>query len=451
MPDRAVESDEASLGLDLLKGRRDAVARQQTLRATIEWSHDLLTVEEQQLFARLAVFAGGCGLEAAEQVTDADLDVLQSLVEKSLLRHIGDRFSMLETIGEYGAERLDDSGYRARLTRRHAKFYLDLAEREQRGFRTPNERASANRMDAELDNIRKALEWFLGSSQIECGLRLASALGNYWGQFGGASEGRRWLEFGLARSAGVAPPVRAAALVAAGSAAFYEGDYVASDDFFAEALSIYREIGNEQEVARILVQWAINAGGRGDFVRASALGRESLALAREIPDPLTAQHALLVLGEMARREGNGDAARALLIESVSVGRKTGDLSHLAAAIGGLGDVALEKGELGEANRCYREALEVSRGLGIFNLAYVLVGLAATAAQYGDVQRAGRLWGAFERLETEEALRLYSEDRTWYERFILTAEGPAFVTASQTGRHMDVDAAVTFALSSDCDC
>jgi hypothetical protein len=115
-------------------------------------------------------------------------------------------------------------------------------------------------------------------------------------------------------------------------------------------------------------------------------------------------------------------------------------------MGGLGDLALEHGELDEATRCYREALELTRGLGPFSVGYALVCLAAAAAQAGDVERAGRLWGVFERLEEEEGLRLFAEDRNWYLRFIVTAEGSTFADASETGRHMDLDAAVTYALS-----
>ena len=145
--------------LDLLKGGRDADPRQQTLRATIEWSHELLTEDEQQLFARLAVFAGGCTLDAAEDVCDADLDVLQSLVEKSLLRHTGDRFWMLETIREFAAERLQDQLEAGRIFERHAQWYLRLATSAQGELRGAAAAEWLGRLNADLENLRRAIGW----------------------------------------------------------------------------------------------------------------------------------------------------------------------------------------------------------------------------------------------------------------------------------------------------
>jgi predicted ATPase len=144
--------------LDLLKGGRDADPRQQTLRATIEWSHDLLDQAEQQLFARLAVFAGGCTLDAAEEVCDADLDVLQSLVDKSLLRHTGDRFWMLETIREFAVERLDETGDAEDVRRRRAAYFLELGELAKPELRAAGAWVWFDRLEAEHDNLRAVLD-----------------------------------------------------------------------------------------------------------------------------------------------------------------------------------------------------------------------------------------------------------------------------------------------------
>src|SRR5256885_41439 len=145
--------------LDLLKGGRDADPRQQTLRATIEWSHDLLTGDEKQLFARLAVFTGGCTLDAAEDVCDADVDVLQSLLDKSLLRHTGDRFWMLETIREFAVERLKSRPETDRVLKRHAQWYLGLAKSADRASRGATEREWLVRLGGELENLRSAIDW----------------------------------------------------------------------------------------------------------------------------------------------------------------------------------------------------------------------------------------------------------------------------------------------------
>jgi predicted ATPase len=145
--------------LDLLKGGRDAEARQHTLRATIEWSHDLLADAEKQLFARLAVFAGGCTLDAAEEICGAELDVLQSLIDKSLLRHTEDRFWMLETIHEYAAEWFGRSPEANEMSSRHASWYADLANRAEEQMRGPEEADWLARLEVELGNLRATLAW----------------------------------------------------------------------------------------------------------------------------------------------------------------------------------------------------------------------------------------------------------------------------------------------------
>jgi len=178
--------------LDLLKGGRDAETRQQTLRATIEWSHDLLNDKELELFSRLAVFAGGCTLEVAEEVAEADLDTLQSLVDKSLLRHTEERFWMLETIREYALECVEQSGEAEELRQRHAEYFLALAEEAEPHAREVDA-AWLNRLDREADNLRAALDWLGVSEETQLVLRLAGALNDFWGPKGYLAEGSRRL------------------------------------------------------------------------------------------------------------------------------------------------------------------------------------------------------------------------------------------------------------------
>src|SRR6187551_212163 len=165
--------------LDLLRGGRDAEVRQTTLRATLVWSHELLDEQEKQLFARLAVFADGCTLDAAQRVADADLDTLDSLVDKSLLRHAEERFWMLETIREYALERLDDSGDGGQLRRRHAEYFLALAEEAEPDLRQES-RESLDRLEPEQDNVRAALNLFETTCEHEHVMRLAAAVWWYW-------------------------------------------------------------------------------------------------------------------------------------------------------------------------------------------------------------------------------------------------------------------------------
>ena len=193
--------------LDLLKAGRDVDPRQRTLRATIGWSHDLLPGAEQQLFARLSVFAGGSTLDAAEEVADADLDTLESLVDKSLVRHSDDRFWMLETIREYAAERLAESSEAETIGRRHAELFLALAEDVELRSRSGDQPALFELLDADNANLRQAVEWAREHVEIELELRLVTALWSYWLARGQVGEGRRWLEDALARTDD--PPARA--------------------------------------------------------------------------------------------------------------------------------------------------------------------------------------------------------------------------------------------------
>jgi predicted ATPase len=205
--------ERVSQRLDLLKGGRDAEARQQTLRAAIEWSHELLGEDEQRLFARLAVFRGGCTLEAAEQVAEADLDTLKSLVDKSLLRQTNGRFWMLETIREFALERLEASGQAEELFGRLVRDCLALAREAQLGLVGRDQKEWVPRIEAERDNIRSALEWSLGSGEPETALQLATALERFW-WLRGPAEGLSWLQRGL-ESAEATANLSAAALDAA--------------------------------------------------------------------------------------------------------------------------------------------------------------------------------------------------------------------------------------------
>jgi predicted ATPase len=271
----------------LTGGRRDAPERQRTLRATIEWSHGLLDEDEQRLFARLTVFTGGCTLDAAEEVCDADLDTLQSLVDKSLVRHGGERYWMLETIREYAAEQLggDDA-----LRRRHAEYFLALAEEA-----TPHLGAGArdptkwlDRLEADHDNVRAALDFLHESGAGELEQRLVVPMWRFWQTRGYYTEAARRLEQALAADRG-ATTAHAWTAFGAGVVAHNAGDAAAGARRFEEALGIFEQLGDAFGVARVRQNQGVKAVDTGDYERGrdileecvrtfTELGREGITL-----------------------------------------------------------------------------------------------------------------------------------------------------------------------------
>lgn len=244
--------------LDLLKGGRDADPRQATLRATIEWSHELLPQEEQRLFARLAVFAGGCTLEAAEQVAGAEVDTLQSLVDKSLVRRTGERFWMLETIREYAGERLDGSGEADRLGRKLAEHMLALGEScnlsaESEGLERPE------LVGLEQDNFRRAIDW-AADHDLELAFRLAISLEQFW-VMNDPFEGVRRLAALLDRGEPVSPLLRARARRVYGEATYLAGDFEGAARLMGQALAEFEQLGDERAVAVVLHRMGAGSSG----------------------------------------------------------------------------------------------------------------------------------------------------------------------------------------------
>ena len=314
--------------LDLLKGGRDAEDRQQTLRATIEWSHDLLTETEQRLFARLGAFVGGCTVDAAESVAEADLDVLQSLVEKSLVRHTEERFWMLETIRDFALERLEQADAAAALRRRHFEYFRDLAEEAKPQLAEADQAEWLDRIEAERANVRAALEWALGSGEPQLALELAAALGRFW-WVRGPAEGLAWLERGLSRTEG-APLVRAAALDAAGGSAWFLGDHERALRLFEEGLAIYRELEDRQGIGEMLNRLGPPLGAAGRHDEADRVVEEAASIHRELGNLSELSLSLQILGANAFERGDLDKGISLLEESITLARKSGDVpgAHL---------------------------------------------------------------------------------------------------------------------------
>ena len=260
------------------EGERDPDPRQQTLRSTIEWSYDLLAPEEQALFARLAVFSGGCTYETAEEIADADPDTLQSLLDKSLLRkrdsQRGPRYWMLETIREYAAEKLETSGEAEQLARRHLALYVALAKDvDERGKVGEYD---VERIEEERENFRRALDTAL-ALEPEQALDLAGRLGLYWNRRGQFREGRQRLTAALAAAPAAQPLARVRALSEAGNLALWQLDVDAAEQLGREALALARQHGDRSGTAYALNLLGMVASSRDDHGAAAERYEESLA------------------------------------------------------------------------------------------------------------------------------------------------------------------------------
>jgi predicted ATPase len=365
--------------LDLLRGGRGADPRQATLRATIEWSYELLTPVEQRLFARLAVFAGGCSLGSAEEVADAGLDTLQSLVDKSLLRHTDERFWMLETIREYAVERLEDSGAAEEMQRRHAEHFLALAENTEPHL-LEESREWLDPLEREHDNLRTALDRLEASGEGELVLRLAGASSGFWESRGHVAEGRRRLESAL-RAGDQPTAARAKALNGAAALAAAGGDVETARLRAEQGLALHRTLGDERGTATSLWMLGFALGDAGEWEGSRQLLEESVGLFRELSDPLATMWVTRSLAWTCFNLGDREGARALYEDALRRGRALRNRSAEAALLGALAMIATEDGRVEEAFSMLKESIPLSRDLGgaldlAANLCHVAEALAA---------------------------------------------------------------------------
>jgi predicted ATPase len=428
----------------LTAGRRDAPARQRTLRATMEWSYDLLESTLQALFARLAVFAGTFSLEAAEAVAAATLDAVDSLVEASLVKAVdGDRFLMLETIREFASERLEASAAAEEVRRRHVQFYLDFTEAVGLVGEVPGPETLAL-VRAEKDNLGVALQWTLAHDPV-LGLRLATALEGYWAV--NPIEGMRWLESLLERASAAPLALRAHAFRAFGGAANPGGRDDVAELAYARSLDAFRELGDEPAAARLLARLGYAAFYRCDLERARALGEEGLAKSLAVGDRKVEAVALGLLGEVDYAEGKRDQGLELMQRSEEVARAAGFTWWSAGMLGKLADCASETGELDAADASARAALALSRELADrLRLVRGLARLARIAAERGEAERAGLLWGAVEAEEARGPVGAWENEREKFAQAVLAQEGAALERGRDEGRRLLLDEALERALS-----
>jgi predicted ATPase/serine/threonine protein kinase len=399
----------------LTSGSRDLPERQQTLRAALDWSFDLLEAEEQKLFRRLSVFVSGCSLEAAEAVCNARSDVeadlldsMASLVDKSLLQQTEQadgeaRFRMLETIREYAYEHLVSSSEDKATQRAHAAYYLVLAEEGGVQVLGPDRQAWLNRFDLEQDNSRAALGWLTKTGNVEWGLRLGTALHLYWQSHGHPAEGRDRLLALLnmpSKEGVVEARTRAKALQALSGLALEQTDLESARNFLDQALEIYRDLGDRAGMAIILNSKAVVARDLGDYATARSLFEETIKLWLEIGDHASVAHVKINLADVVRAEGDRHLAVSLLKECQSIFGQLGDRTSVAWSVNHQGDMMRED-DATAARLLYEQALEMFRELeDKLGSARCLTDLGTLAGNQGAYVEARRLYG--------EALKIFSE-------------------------------------------
>jgi predicted ATPase/class 3 adenylate cyclase/Tfp pilus assembly protein PilF len=490
--------------LKLLKGgSRNLPARQQTLRATIDWSYDLLDEDERNLFGRLSVFAGGSTLEAVEEVCDPEeeLDALEtvgSLLEESLLRReegVGEepRFVMLETVQEYAREKLEESGKSEEVKRRHAEYFLALAEEADPELKGPDQLEWLQRLEIEHDNMRAALRWALGQEKVELGLRLGGALWLFWSVIGHYSEGRRWLEEALeAGRRGSHLESRAMALAGVGALARDQGDLDLAEEALEEGFELLGEETIEPSEAKLYLLLSLGyvALEREDYSRAAELFDKRLALIREMGNGLLLASSIMSLATVTHKQGDLEQATELYEEGIDLFRERGDRLGLAMSLGNLGLVMYSRGNLGRAAELAEEGVSLLRELGaeahiavgLCNLGWItllqnyidkasnffeeslrlssetgmepvvltaLEGCACAAGARGKEQRAARLWGASQALQEARGIPrdtdwlAEADDLIFDVRSGLGEE--AWEEALAEGREMTIEEAVSCAL------
>ena len=446
----------------LTGGSRTAAPRQRTLRGALDWSYDLLSANERALLRRLAVFAGGWTLEGCEAVCGGDgveasdvLDLLTQLISKSLalMETPGDqvRYRMLETVREYGAERLVEANESAAIRTRHRDWYLGMAEQAEAALGGADQVTWLRRLQAEYDNLRAALEWSrAGEGSADAGMRLAWGLWQFWYVRGDFSEGRMWLETMLRRHRG-RDVLRAKVLREAGFLAWRQGDYSAAADLGAEGLAIFRDLGDVPGMGGALYLLGNVAFYQGDLGRAKTLHSESLALRRQAGDRRRIAISLNVLGEVARAEGDYRTARAAYEESLALAREAGDQRGAATATGNLGYVALQEGDAEQAARLLREGLSSAKQLvHKLGIAGYLAGLAGAAGLAREYPRAARLIGATRALLAALGASLTTPDRNSYESTMETTRAvlgdATYAQLVEEGAAMTLEQIVDYALT-----
>jgi predicted ATPase/class 3 adenylate cyclase len=450
----------------LVSGDQTVLPRQRTLRALIDWSHDLLPDEERTLFRRLAVFAGGFALEAAEQVGGGDgldaadvLDLLAHLVEKSLviMEAGGQRYRMLDTVRHYAQERLDESADKAGAQARHFAHYLQVAEQARAGLVGAEQAAWLTRLDQERENLLAAHGRCDGadSSACEMGLRLVYALRPYWLNRGLLALGFRITVEALDREgAQKNDQLRYSGLWNAGYLAYFMGRYAQSRAYLQESLGIAREMGNAQSAALVLYPLGMAYQGEGDVVAAQAHLEEAVALDRELGNQRELVAASNALAQLHRMQGRHEEAEPLYESALVLARELGDREYTAGILLNLAMASVGRGFVGRTSSLLKEALGIANEIGskpaLQSAVEVCAGLAASQA---DWQRSARLFGAAQALAAQTGLQRDPADEAFLMPLMALARDALgrsmFETFQTQGCALTLDDALTQARMSLC--
>ena len=445
----------------LTSGARDLPLRQRTLRTAIEWSYHLLAGAEKRLFARLAVFRGGWSLDAAEAVCAADLpiavfDGLASLVDKSLVQQKqvsadGARFALLEMMREYAREKLDVGGELQPLSRQHAAYYVALAERAERELRGAEQKQWFHLLETEIDNLRAALEWSLGTGDLSAAVRILSSTALYWHIYGRQNEGIRWSELLLVRQDEVPLAYRVRLLRSSASLLSYR-DTSTAQQLSRQALRNARTLGDQTELAWALYTVGIlgeTAPGGAEAEAATLALAEARALFRKLGDQRGLGQVLNNMGEHARLAGDDVQARRAYEDSLAIFERLGDLRAQYSLLYNLAFVAQHTGDHQAALRLLRRSLALCRQLGVpAEVARELLAIAGSLGAAGDLVGAARLFGAAEVFLQQSGALLDPNDQPEHDRnfaFVRVQLGEAACAAAQAeGQTMTLDEAAVYA-------
>jgi len=444
----------------LTGGSRSGPARHRTLQSALDWSHDLLGDNERRLFRRLSVFAGSFSLEAVEHVCpDHDLEVdaiaglLGSLVDKSLVVVSADgsppvRFRMLETLQQYGQERMAQHGEVEQLNRRHSEFFVSVAQEASPKLRGRDQQVWHLRLAHDVSNLRVALEWS-GGHEPDASLRLIIALTDFWYIEGLVEEGDGWLERAL-RSYSVRNGLRAGALARGGLVSYWRDDVDSASARWHECLDIYRELGDREGIGQGLRWVGELTEWQGDLEEARSCFDRSLAIASEAKDETWIADILRQLGRVAMKEGDHEKALRYLEDSLTYYKRIGDHRFINVTLGYLGLNAIAMGDFAAARSHLEEGLAIARVLDFtIGLATPLMYFASLAAAQDDPSRALRLSGASEALAASAGAVATRLTRAMVERWLDKSRlelGPSQSAAyCAEGRAMSREGAIEYAL------
>jgi predicted ATPase/Tfp pilus assembly protein PilF/DNA-binding XRE family transcriptional regulator len=486
----------------LKSSSRVTVPRHQTLRATIEWSYDLLAEPERSLLRRLSVFVGGFSLKAAEAICVAEglkqedvLEHLQGLVDKSLVNvehgnSAGDtRYRLLETIRQYSLEKLGEAGEGSPTRTQHLEFFVQLAEQAKAELHASNQDIALRELDAEYGNLRAALEWAMNSNPVRA-LQLTTFMGRFWEARGYIREGRIAIEKSLQQAPDAPKELRAiglyyvsgfadregdyakakasieeslqlsretedkesivSALLALANVVWVQGDFVAARASYEEIIALYQELGDKHGVAVALTNLGNAVIRTGDYVAARRYEEESVAIFRDLGDYMSLVMALNNLGVVAEEQGDRDAARRFYEESISIARQLREKTFIVYSLNGLAHVLCLQGDLTNAWRYYRESLILAQHTAEKRMiAYGLEGLAKVALRQGMMETAARLLGAADALRRELGAPLDPAEQTELDQDVIAIRNrlpeKEFAVVWSKGSRMTLEQSLTYAL------